>query len=109
MYCIVPVYLIISAGARIPIAGSKITYSNWRTIFRGVLRSIGLTEQEIGEYGVHSMRSGSATAASWGVTELELQQHGRWKTREAAVSYVQRTEAQYARVPSLLLEQVLAM
>ena len=97
------------AGARVPIAGSKIKYSNWRAIFRGVLRSIGLSEQEIGEYGVHSMRSGSATAASWGVTELELQQHGRWKTREAAVSYVQRTEAQYARVPSLLLEQVLAV
>ena len=71
--------------------------------------SVGVSPEELGEYGVHSLRIGSATSASWGVTELELQQHGRWKTRQTATSYVQRTEAQKASVPGLLLEQILAV
>lgn len=96
-------------GSRLPLAGSKISYNNYRKLFRNLLLAASVGPDEVQEFGIYSLRSGSATAASWGVSELELQQHGRWKTREAALSYIQRTEAQYERVPGLLLEQVLAV
>ena len=70
---------------------------------------LGLSDQEAKEFGLHSCRIGSATAASWGCSELEVQVHGRWRSRQQAASYAQRCEAEFARVPSLLLEQVLAM
>ena len=68
-----------------------------------------MTDAEAKEYGLHSCRIGSATSASWGCSELELQAHGRWRSRQQAASYAQRCEAEYVRVPSLLLEQILAV
>ena len=97
-------------GARVPVKDSKISYNNARNLFLRWLREgLGMTDQEAKEFGLHSCRIGSATNAAYGCTELEVQHHGRWKSREQAASYAQRCEAEFAKVPSILLEQVLTM
>ena len=86
-----------------------ILYSNARNLFKVWIKELGMTDQEARDYGLHSLRIGSATAAAWGCTELEVQAHGHWQSREVAASYVQRCESEFARVPGVLLEQVLAV
>ena len=61
------------------------------------------------EYGLHSLRIGSATNLSQGVEELELQRVGRWKTAHTAQDYVQLDEARKTKPGAVLLGQLLAL
>ena len=59
-------------------ANSPISYSTIREHFVFILQSIGLDSKL---YGLHSLRSGGASAAAnMGVEDRLIQKHGRWKT-----------------------------
>ena len=54
-----------------------LAYSTIREMFREMLFKIGLD-------GLHSLRSGGATAAaSYGVSDRVFKRHGRWKSELA--------------------------
>ena len=59
-------------GARNMIPGSQISYNNTRSLFWKLLEELGLSKEEVDEYGLHSLRIGSATNLSQGVEELDL-------------------------------------
>ena len=72
----------------------KLSYTSCRKIFKTTLRDLGYDPKE---YGLHSLRSGGATAvisnnASKAVSERLLKLHGRWKTDEAKDMCVLETE-----------------
>uniref|UniRef100_A0A7M5XBI0 Tyr recombinase domain-containing protein n=1 Tax=Clytia hemisphaerica TaxID=252671 RepID=A0A7M5XBI0_9CNID len=57
---------------------SPISYTSVREDIKKVLKRIGLNEKE---YGVHSLRSGGASAAAnLGVPDRLIMKHGRWKS-----------------------------
>ena len=59
----------------------KHSYIRAREIIREALSSIGIN---MNNYGVHSLRSGGASAAYKGVVKV----HGRWKSENAKDGYV---------------------
>ena len=73
----------------------KLSYTRCRELFKTTLKDLGYDPKE---YGLHSLRSGGATAAvisnnaSKAVSETLLKLHGRWKTDEAKDMYVLETE-----------------
>ena len=72
----------------------KLFYTRCREIFRTTLKDLGYDPKE---YGLHSLRSGGATAvisnnASTAVSERLFKLHGLWKTDEAKDMYVLETE-----------------
>ena len=70
---------------------------------------MGLPAEDIREYGLHSLRIGSATNLSQGVEELELQRAGRWKTATTAQDYVQLDEKCKTKPGAVILGQLLAL
>lgn len=68
--------------------GNKpLSYTRAREILLDALKSLGL---ESGNFGLHSLRSGGATAAaSNGITDRLFKKHGRWKSEKAKDGYVQ--------------------
>ena len=63
-----------------------ISYSTTRKLFLQSLENIRLPSKE---FGLHSLRSGGATAtANAGITERLFKQHGRWKSESAKDGYV---------------------
>ena len=55
-----------------------VNYSTVREDVRSVLKKIGLKEWD---YGLHSLRSGGASAAAnFGVNDRLIMKHGRWKS-----------------------------
>lgn len=68
--------------------GNKpLSYTRAREILLEALKSLGL---ESGNFGLHSLRSGGATAAaSNGITDRLFKKHGRWKSEKAKDGYVQ--------------------
>ena len=57
-----------------------------REIFREMLRAIGHNPDQ---FGLHSLRSGGATAAAnSGVADRLFKRHGRWKSELAKDGYV---------------------
>jgi len=73
------------------LVGSKqMSYSRAREILHDKLREIGLDPNV---YGLHSFRSGGATAAAnSGVSDRLLKKHGRWKTDNAKDRYVRDSD-----------------
>lgn len=66
----------------------KLSYTRAREIVREALASIGLN---ISDYGLHSLRSGGATAAcNAGVSDRLFKIHGRWKSENAKDGYVKQ-------------------
>jgi hypothetical protein len=67
--------------------GARLSYTRCREIFKECLQELGYDEKK---YGLHSLRSGGATAAAnnGNVTERQLKLHGRWKTDIAKDMYV---------------------
>ena len=64
----------------------KLSYTRAREIVKTALSSIGLNRKL---FGLHSFRSGGATAAaSYGVSDRLFKAHGRWKTENAKDGYV---------------------
>ena len=63
-----------------------ISYSTTRKLFLQSLENIGLPSKD---FGLHSLRSGGATAAAnAGITDRLFKQHGRWKSESAKDGYV---------------------
>ena len=82
----------------------KLSYTRCREIFKTTLKDLGYDPKE---YGLHSLRSGGATAvisnnASKAVSERLLKLHGRWKTDEAKDMYVLETECNRLSVTKYL-------
>ena len=78
----------------------KLSHTRCREIFKTTLKDLGYDPKE---YGLHSLRSGDATAvisnnASKAVYERLLKLHGRWKTDEAKDMYVLETECDRSNV-----------
>ena len=66
----------------------SLSYARCREIFKGCLKELGLNPRL---YGLHSLRSGGATAAvkyTHRLTETELKIHGRWKSNAAKDMYI---------------------
>lgn len=69
----------------------QLTYTRAREIFISALQSIGLDHKK---FGLHSLRSGGATAAAAaGVDNRLFKKHGRWKTDTAKDGYVKESLA----------------
>lgn len=66
--------------------GKPISYNRAREILITNLKAVGIDSKQ---YGLHSFRSGGATAAvANGVSERLLKKHGRWKSDSAKDRYV---------------------
>ena len=64
----------------------SLSYTRAREIVLSVLAQLGL---DIKKFGLHSLRSGGATAAAnGGVTDRLFKKHGRWRTDKAKDGYV---------------------
>ena len=65
----------------------QISYSRAREILLSALEAVGLDQRKV---GLHSLRSGGATAAAAaGIYDrLILKKHGRWKSDKAKDGYV---------------------
>ena len=82
----------------------NLSYTRCREIFKTTLKDLGYDPKE---YGLHSLRSGGATAvisnnASKAVSERLLKLHGRWKTYEAKDLNVLETECNRLTVTKYL-------
>lgn len=88
-------------AARIPAAahlnGRAITYAqvkNW--LLKGVAKVRGISTKEATAcFGLHSLRSGGASGvaavlAKENIPEHVFQMHGRWRSREAMLGYIER-------------------
>lgn len=75
-------------GARLRSSGT-LSYTRVRELVLEMLQKIGLDKAK---YGVHSLRSGGATAAAnAGVPDRCFKRHGRWRSENAKDGYVKDT------------------
>ena len=70
---------------------------------------MGLSKEEVDDYGLHSLRISSATNISQGVEELDLQRAGHWKCAACAQDYVQMDEAWKTKPGAVLLGQLIVL
>ena len=66
----------------------KLSYSRCREILQDCLKTLGYNHKD---YGLHSLRSGGATAAvqnNHHLSERSLKLHGRWKSDSAKDMYI---------------------
>ena len=67
--------------------GNSLSYTRTREILLSELEAIGLDKTK---FGLHSLRSGGATAAAnGGIVDRLFKRHGRWKSESAKDGYVQ--------------------
>ena len=67
-------------------ADCALSYSTVRDVFKDMLYKVGL---DASQFGIHSLRSGGATAAaSAGVSDRIFKRHGRWRSEMAKDGYV---------------------
>lgn len=67
---------------------TKLSYSRCREIFKNCLKDLG---HDSSQFGLHSLRSGGATAAvrhNSDLSERSLKIHGRWRTSKAKDMYI---------------------
>jgi integrase len=70
--------------------GNPISYTRAREIFLYHISLLGLDRSK---FGLHSLRSGGATAAALkGVPDRLIKKHGRWKTDKAKDLYVRESD-----------------
>ena len=66
--------------------GGSLSYSRLRELLLGRLQSLGFSTMD---FGVHSLRSGGASAAAQaGVPDRLFKRHGRWRSETAKDGYV---------------------
>lgn len=81
------------AGERLRASGS-LSYTRMRELFLAKLTSLGFNAKQ---FGLHSLRSGGASAAAnAGVPDRLFKRHGRWRSETAKDGYVRDS------VPDLL-------
>ena len=67
----------------------KLSYTRIREVVIGMFKGVVI---DVSVFGVHSLRSGGATAAAnAGVPDRHLKGHGRWKSETAKDGYVKDT------------------
>ncbi len=67
----------------------KLSYTRCREIFKETLEEVGLDSTK---FGLHSLRSGGASAAAAvGVPDRLFRRHGRWKSESSKDRYVKET------------------
>lgn len=67
----------------------KISYTTARKEFLSLLSSVMPITEDVRQFCTHSMRSGGATAAiNNGVSEREIDLHGRWKSEKSRNKYL---------------------
>lgn len=67
----------------------QLSYTRCREIFKDALNEVGVDPKR---YGLHSLRSGGATAAaSVGVPDRLFKKHGRWRSEGAKDGYIQES------------------
>ena len=72
------------------------TYSRARELFNEYLKGAGIAS---GNFGLHSMRSGGASAAAnAGVADRLFKRHGGWKSEAAKDGYVKESLADLLQV-----------
>lgn len=70
--------------------GKALSYTRAREIFLFHMSELGLDKDK---YGLHSLRSGGATAAATrGVSDRLIKKHGRWKSDKAKDGYVREND-----------------
>lgn len=70
--------------------GNHMSYTRAREIFIQKLSMLGIDSQK---YGLHSFRSGGATAAAKaGVNDRLIKKHGRWKTDVSKDKYIHESD-----------------
>lgn len=82
--------------------GDKLSYSRCLELFKNCLKQLGYNDKM---YGLHSLRSGGATAAAKNNTELTerlLKLHGRWKSDTSKDMYIQEEVEQRLKISSAL-------
>lgn len=73
---------------------NPLSYTRAREVLLAALESIGLDKSK---FGLHSLRSGGATAAaSAGIADRLFKKHGRWSSESAKDGYV--TEDVHAKL-----------
>ena len=71
---------------RLRCCGSSLTYTRAREILLNALEVLGLDKNK---FGLHSLRSGGATAANAaGISDRLFKKHGRWRSDKAKDGYV---------------------
>ena len=74
----------------------KLSYTTCRDLFKEALRSVGVDPKK---YGLHSLRSGGASAAAAaGVPDRLFKKHGRWASDNAKDGYVKETISNQLKV-----------
>lgn len=77
---------IVGSGHREHVSCHKLKYSSARWQILKMFKAIGL---KAGEYGLHSLRSGGASAASkQGVSDRLIARHGGWRTYQSRDRYI---------------------
>lgn len=67
--------------------GGSISYSRMREVVLDMLSAVGLDQRK---FGLHSLRSGGASAAAnAGVPDRMFKRHGRWRSENAKDGYIQ--------------------
>ena len=80
----------------------KLSYSRCREILQDCLKTLGYNHKD---YGLHSLRSGRATAAvqnNHHLSERSLQLHGRWKSDSAKDMYILEDVSQHLEITNNL-------
>lgn len=66
-----------------------ITYTTIRDLFKGILRDV---VEDVDKYGLHSLRSGGASAAAANdVSDRMISKQGRWKSERGRNGYIKDT------------------
>ncbi len=64
-------------------------YSRVRDMFHTALCTVGIGEESLGNFGLHSLRSGGTSGAhERGVSRDLIQRHGRWLSAESMEGYI---------------------
>lgn len=93
-------YLKKAASFKLRHTNKPLSYTRTREIILSALEDIGLDKKK---FGLHSLRSGGATAAAAaGVNDRIFKKHGRWKSETAKDGYVRETLSEKLSVSSNL-------
>lgn len=89
-----------AASFKLRHTNKPLSYTRTREIILSALEDIGLDKKK---FGLHSLRSGGATAAAAaGVNDRIFKKHGRWKSETAKDGYVREKLSEKLSVSSNL-------
>ena len=81
-------------------SNEKLSYTRVRQLIKIALSELGLDAKK---FGLHSFRSGGASAAAKHVSDRLFKAHGRWRSESAKDSYVQENLDKHLSVSRKLI------